>query len=106
MKRNVFETNNVFGVSNEEIYTYIEREKVDSLFLEGLTKNKHIIIYGSSKQGKTALTNKHLQPHQYIRANCSSKTTAIDLYRSILRQLNIEYEESRIQTNSIGGDAK
>ena len=46
MKRNVFETNNVFGVSNEEIYTYIEREKVDSLFLEGLTKNKHIIIYG------------------------------------------------------------
>ena len=106
MKKNVFETNNVFGVSNEEIYTYIEREKVDSLFLEGLTKNKHIIIYGSSKQGKTALTNKHLQPQQYIRANCSSKTTAIDLYRSILRQLNVEYEESRIQTNSIGGDSR
>lgn len=106
MKRKIFETNNVFGVSNEEIYSYIEREKVDSLFLEGLTKNKHIIIYGSSKQGKTALTNKHLQPNQYIRANCSSKTTAIDLYRSILRQLNIEYEESKIQTNSVGGDGR
>ncbi len=53
-----FETSRVFGVSNDEVYTYIEREKVDTLFLEGLTKNKHIIIYGSSKQGKTALTNK------------------------------------------------
>ncbi len=106
MKRKIYETNNVFGVSNEEIYTYIEREKVDSLFLEGLTKNKHIIIYGSSKQGKTALTNKHLQPNQYIRANCSSKTTAIDLYRSIMRQLNIEYEESRTQTNSVENDGR
>ena len=101
-----FETSRVFGVSNDEVYTYIEREKVDTLFLEGLTKNKHIIIYGSSKQGKTALTNKHLCPNQYVRVNCSSRTTVIDLYRSVLRQSNIEYEESRIQTTTIGGDER
>jgi len=39
-------TNQVCGVSNEVIDTYIERPKVDKLFTEGLQKNKHIIIYG------------------------------------------------------------
>jgi len=32
----------VFGVSNEEIFSYIERKQVDERFLEGLQRNKHI----------------------------------------------------------------
>lgn len=41
--------NEVYGVSNQMIETYIEREKVDSLFLDGLQRRKHIIVYGASK---------------------------------------------------------
>ena len=54
-------TIDVYGVSNSLIKTYIERPNVDNLFNSGLVKNKHIIIYGASKQGKTSLTNKHLK---------------------------------------------
>jgi chloramphenicol 3-O-phosphotransferase len=58
-------TNQVYGVSNDLIDTYIERPKVDAAFISGLKKNKHIIIYGASKQGKTSLTNKHLDEKDY-----------------------------------------
>jgi len=101
-----FQTNEVFGVSNDTIQTYVQRDKVDHLFIEGLTKNKHIIIYGASKQGKTSLTNKHLSPDQYIRVNCSPNSQPIDIYKSIIRQLNIEFEESKEITTTAGGDTK
>lgn len=106
MVEKTLKTIEVFGVSNDTIETYVTREKVDFLFLEGLTKNKHIIVYGASKQGKTALTNKHLIPDDYIRVNCSPNSTSIDLYKSIIRQLGIEFEESRESTLTIGGETK
>lgn len=106
MTGKILQTNEVFGVSNDTIQTYVQRDKVDHLFIEGLTKNKHIIIYGASKQGKTSLTNKHLKPEQYIRVNCSPNSQPTDLYKSILRQLNIEFEESKEITTTIGGEAK
>jgi hypothetical protein len=96
----------VFGVSNDTIETYVTREKVDTAFLEGLTKNKHIIVYGASKQGKTSLTNKHLNPEDYIRVNCSPNSSSIDLYKSIIRQLGIEFEELREEALTIGGETK
>ncbi len=99
-------TNQVYGVSNELIETYIERPKVDKLFLEGLQKNKHIIIYGASKQGKTSLTNKHLTEEEYIKVNCSPTSTTLDLFNSIVRQLNVEILETTEITNTIGGEIK
>lgn len=94
----------VFGVSNSDIESYIEREKVDSLFQRGLESNKHIIIFGSSKQGKTALTNRHLLEDGFIRINCSPETKPIDLYKAILRQLNIKFEIEKNSIDIVGGD--
>ncbi|MCM4169822.1 hypothetical protein KCTC52924_03602 [Arenibacter antarcticus] len=99
-------TNQVFGVSNDLIDTYIERPKVDNLFLEGLQKNKHIIIYGASKQGKTSLTNKHLNEDDYVKVNCSPSSTTLDIFNSIVRQLNVEIIESTNITTTIGGELK
>lgn len=99
-------TNQVYGVSNELIDTYIERPKVDKIFLEGLQKNKHIIIYGASKQGKTSLTNKHLTEQEYIKVNCSPVSTTLDLFNSIVRQLNVEILETTEITNTVGGELK
>jgi hypothetical protein len=99
-------TNQVFGVSNELIDTYIERPKVDNLFLQGLQKNKHIIIYGASKQGKTSLTNKHLTENDYVKVNCSPSSTTLDIFNSIVRQLNIEIIESTDITTTVGGEIK
>ncbi|WP_321296259.1 hypothetical protein [Marinifilum fragile] len=102
----MYQTHEVFGVSNEMIATYIERPDVDDLFVKGLEKNKHIVIYGASKQGKTALTAKHLEEKNYIKVNCSPASTIQDLYNSIVRQLNIEIIESREVTQEVGGELK
>ena len=98
--------NEVYGVSNQMIETYIEREKVDSLFLDGLQRRKHIIVYGASKQGKTSLTNKHLKETDYVKINCSTGTTIIDIYKSILRQLNVEILNSKEEINTVNGELK
>ena len=93
------ETIKVFGVSNSDIATYIQRDDVDARFVEGLGRDKHIIVFGASKQGKTALTNKHLQEGDFIRINCSPDTVPLDIYKSILRQLQVEFEEDRTVTS-------
>ncbi|MGV3461364.1 MAG: hypothetical protein ACO1N9_13020 [Flavobacterium sp.] len=99
-------TNQVYGVSNELIDTYIERLAVDEAFTKGLQKNKHIIIYGASKQGKTSLTNKHLSEDDYVKVNCSPTSTILDIYNAIARQLNVEIIDSKEVTITIGGEAK
>lgn len=96
----------VFGVSNEEIASYIERKEVDDEFQKGLTQNKHIIIFGSSKQGKTAVTNKHLEEKSLVRINCVPESKPIDIYKSLLRQLNIEFEEEKTLQTTIGFGGK
>jgi len=96
----------VFGVSNNNIASYIQREDVDTRFVEGLQRNKHIVVFGSSKQGKTALTNKHLKENDFVRVNCSPETGPIDIYKSILRQLKVEFEEERITKSSAEVSAK
>lgn len=99
-------TNQVYGVSNDLIDTYIERVAVDETFIKGLQKNKHIIVYGASKQGKTSLTNKHLSEQDYVKVNCSPTSTTLDIYSSIARQLNVEILESHEVTTTVGGEAK
>lgn len=99
-------TTEVFGVSNKEVASYIERNEVDLKFVEGLDMKKHIIVFGASKQGKTALTNKHLQENSFIRVNCSPETTTLDIYKSILRQHNIEFEEEKTTKTMEGSEVK
>lgn len=86
MTGNILQTNQVFGVSNDTIETYVERKQVDDLFIDGLTRNKHIIVYGASKQGKTSLTNKHLKPDQFIRVNCSHNSM-LDEVKHLTREV-------------------
>jgi len=91
----------VFGVSNKQIESYIERPDVDDKFVSGLKSDKHIIVYGASKQGKTALTNKHLDESEFLRVDCSPNSQPIDIYKSVLRQLSVEFkEESKISHGS------
>lgn len=87
-------TTDVFGVKSKLIASYIERELVDSRFNEAIHDGNEVIVYGSSKQGKTALTLKHLPADSYLKVECSPQTQPIDIYKSILRQLNIAFVES------------
>ncbi|MBC9745057.1 hypothetical protein IBL38_18925 [Pseudomonas syringae pv. syringae] len=87
----------VFGVAKDPVESYIEREKVDSILLSALPKSQQIIIYGSSKQGKTALLQRHIPESQRVTVHCGPTMSAEDLYRSFLRQQNIEVKTETVQ---------
>jgi hypothetical protein len=93
----IYKTNDVFGVRSRLVASYIERKSVDELFVDALTDGNEVIVYGSSKQGKTSLILKHLKESDYVKVECSPQTQPIDIYKSILRQLDITYIESEVQ---------
>lgn len=92
--------NNVFGVKNKLIQSYIERSEVDKKFLNAIKDGNEVIVYGSSKQGKSSLILKHLKSSEYIKIECSPKMQTIDIYKSILRQSHISFTESETRTTS------
>lgn len=104
------ETQNVFGVSNNIVESYVERKQVDGFFADALNRNKQIIVYGSSKQGKTSLIKKHLLIENIIPIQCSPTTNLIDIYSSILRQSDIQIltdvSKEETQHGEVGGSFK
>ncbi|MBT2153467.1 hypothetical protein KKI34_17430 [Pseudoalteromonas tetraodonis] len=64
-------TADVFGVKSTLIKSYIERDSVDEKFKTALEDGNEVIVYGSSKQGKTSLILKHLTEDQYVKVECS-----------------------------------
>jgi hypothetical protein len=56
--------------------------------------DKQIVVYGASKQGKTALVQRYLPYEDNIVVRLTPKTEIADAYRSILRQAGITIQES------------
>ncbi len=96
-------TQNVFGVSSGVVESYIEREGVDGSFRAALESRKQVIVYGSSKQGKTSLLNKHLKPESQLVYQCAPDTEKGDVYASILRHSGVQImTETSEQTTDSG----
>lgn len=106
------ELNEVFGVSPNQVLSYIERDKIDERFSESLTTGNHVVVYGASKQGKTALVSRHLPYDENIVVRLTPNTNISDIYSSILRQAGVEIEvanqseESSTSSASVGIKAK
>lgn len=99
-----YQLDDVYGISREIPLNYIERKSVDSKLLSNLKKDKHVTIFGSSKQGKTCLRKHCLDNKQYILVQCSNKWSLADLNSNILKRAGYELEVS--SKNSISGRAK
>lgn len=95
-----YNVSDVFGVKSTLIKSYIERVAVDEKFKSALSSGKEIVIYGSSKQGKTSLLLKHLEVNNYVKVECSPQTITIDIYKSVLRQIGITFIESETINSS------
>jgi hypothetical protein len=100
----------VFGVSASPILSYIERDEVDTRFREALNSDKHIIVYGSSKQGKTALVSKYLPYAENLLVSLTPKTGVLDIYQTILSKSGVwvltETTEKSSTETHIGFGAK
>lgn len=90
----------VFGVSKDPVASYIERGAVDSALEEALQGTKQIVIYGSSKQGKTSLLQRHLEEADRVTVHCGPQTTVEDIYRSLLRQQGVEIQTDKTSETS------
>lgn len=99
----------VFGVSGKLVASYVERPHVDDKFKDALRTDKQIIVYGASKQGKTALVKKYISYDENILISLSPKTTLKDIYQSILRKsgvvLKTSYTEGTGDTTKIKSKA-
>lgn len=100
----------VFGVSVKQVKSYIEREQVDDKFTEALKSDKQIIVYGSSKQGKSALVKKYIDYDENIVISLSPKHTLKDIYQTILRKsgvtLRTSYTKGSGQSSTVKGKAR
>lgn len=97
-------TTDVFGVSRELPLNYVTRPSVDDEFVASLTRDKHVIIYGSSKQGKTSLRKYHINADEYEVITCSNRWRLSQLHTAILKQVGFVVEQSRTKTET--GNAK
>lgn len=88
----------VFGTSRSVPLTYVQRPGVDDRFLQDITRDKHIVIHGSSKQGKTCLRKFHLKEEDYVLIQCTREATKSSLYEMLLKQAGVRCEVSHSET--------
>ena len=79
----------VYGTSRAIPLTYTVREHVDHRFLNDLTRDKHIVVHGSSKQGKTCLRKHHLSDDDYVVVQCTRDAAKASFYEMILKTAGI-----------------
>ncbi|HWB21048.1 MAG TPA: hypothetical protein VG711_12155 [Phycisphaerales bacterium] len=96
----------VFGIRTRPVLSYVERTEVDARFQQATTQDSHIVIYGSSKQGKTALRQKHIADDDMIVVRCGPNMSTESVYRSILRQSGIRLETTNVSETGTKASAK
>lgn len=94
----------VFKTSRDLPENYVERKDIDDKFIEALTQETHVVIYGSSKQGKTSLRKKNLLPNEYIDITCSNNWKLEDIHIAILKKIG--YQVSTSESKTLKGSAK
>lgn len=81
--------NQVFGIGCDlPKYTYVDRSQLDDRFKYLLLSQKHLVIYGSSKQGKSCLRKKVLDDTQCTIVQCVPSMTCEGILQHILEVLN------------------
>lgn len=87
----------VFGVSADQVKSYIVRDEIDGLFAKVIDHQKHVVVYGASKQGKTALVSRYLPYDENVVVRLSPNSNVEDIYSSILRQSGVEIETGSVE---------
>jgi hypothetical protein len=98
---NVVKLRDVFGVGRDVPLNYVTRQEVDNKFVDSLSRDKHVVIYGSSKQGKTTLRRHCLNESDYIVVSCVNTMTLSELNGAVLKKAGYKIEQT--QTKTVGG---
>ena len=96
----IHKTADVFGISRELPLNYVSRKTADEALIENLTRDKHLVIFGSSKQGKTSLRKHCLKDSDYIVVHCSNRWSLDELHLAILKSAGYELTLSTTKTET------
>lgn len=96
----------VFGIRSKLVLSYLERPEVDQRFLEAIRTDHHVVVYGSSKQGKTSLRQKHLRESECLIVRCNPRMSILALYQSVLRQSGARIQTIETQTRTASAETK
>jgi len=90
----------VYGIGRVLPLNYVSRKEVDEVLVNSLSRDKHLVIYGSSKQGKTSLRKHCLKEQDYIVVHCFNKWSLSDLHAAILKMAGFEITQSTTRTST------
>ena len=89
-----YTVDNIFGIHRGDTCHYVARDKVDNEFITNLIGGKHLCIYGSSKQGKTALRKQYIGPTEELAVVCDRNWTGVDILIAILKAAKCELQKN------------
>lgn len=92
----------VFGIARGIPENYVPRPSVDGSFIDSLTRDKHVVVFGSSKQGKTCLRKYNLTEDDHVVATCSNKWGLAEIHTAILKAAGYTVEQSSTRTEAGG----
>ncbi len=91
MRQHMPHLREVFGISTSlPRYTYVDRASLDKKFKYLIKCDRHLVIHGESKQGKTILRKKHLPLDDCVVIQCRAGSTREQIYSEILREIGTE----------------
>jgi hypothetical protein len=93
-------TDAVYGITRDVPLNYVTRPNADDKLIDNLTRDKHLVVYGSSKQGKTCLRKHCLEENDYIVVQCSNQWTLEDIHANILKRAGFKVTQSEKRTNT------
>ena len=96
----IHKTRDVFGITRDLPLNYVTRNDVDGKFIDSLTREKHLIVHGGSKQGKTSLRKYNLKPDDYIVISCHNKWEVSELMAAVLKGAGYQVTQSDARTAS------
>lgn len=99
-----YSVDEVFGINRDLPMNYVVRESADTVLINNLARKQHLVIYGSSKQGKTSLRKKCLNEEDYIVVHCSNKWGLDAVHQAILKQAG--YELTLSEVTAVSGKQK
>lgn len=98
MHEMVHTVDEVFGVSRDLPLNYVTRESVDTKFIESLSRGSHLVIYGTSKQGKTSLRKYCLKDCDYDVVSCQNRWSLAEAHAAILKECGYSVRQSTSKT--------
>jgi hypothetical protein len=90
----------VFGVSRDLPLNYVARESVDNKLVDNLSRGSHLVIYGTSKQGKTSLRKHCLKDSDYVVVSCQNRWSLAETHAAILKECGYTVRQSSSKTVS------